>query len=93
MIESSLVLFVVNATLVLLVVLTLVATYRVVVGPSPADRLQSIDAITLLLIAIIVLLALVQGTSLLLDVALALAAFGFVAIVAISRYLCEGRIF
>ena len=93
MIESDVVDFAINAILIVLVVLTLVATYRVVVGPSPADRLQAIDTITLLLIGIIVMLALVQGTALLLDVALALAAFGFVAVVAISRYLCEGRVF
>ncbi len=93
MIESDFVNFVVNAALLVLVGLTVAAAYRVVAGPEPADRLQAVDTITVLLIGIIVMLAVVQGTPALVDAGLALAAFGFVATVAISRYLCEGRVF
>jgi multisubunit Na+/H+ antiporter MnhF subunit len=93
MIESNLVNFVVNGALVILVVLTLAAAYRVAVGPEPADRLQAVETITVLLIGIIVLLAIVQDTAQLVDAALALAAFGFVGTLAIARYLSEGRVF
>jgi multisubunit Na+/H+ antiporter MnhF subunit len=55
--------------------------------------LQAVDTITTLLIGIIVLLALVQRTSFIVDIALALAAFGFIGTVAIARYLGEGRVF
>lgn len=84
---------VIQIALVILVVLLAVCTWRVVVGPSPADRLQGIDTSTSVLLGIIVLLSLTQNTSLLLDVGLALAAFGFVGTVAIARYLSEGRMF
>lgn len=93
MIESSVVNFVVNAALVILVALLIPCAYRVFIGPSPADRLQAIDTITVLLIGIILMLALVQGSSLVVDVAIALAAFSFVGTLAIARFLCEGRMF
>jgi multicomponent Na+:H+ antiporter subunit F len=93
MIESEVVEFIVNAGLVVLVGLLIPATYRVFVGPTPADRLQAIDMITTLLIGIIVLLTLVQGAPELVDLGMALAAFSFVATLSIARYLCEGRMF
>jgi multicomponent Na+:H+ antiporter subunit F len=83
----------VQLLLIVMVSLLLPCAYRVFVGPSPADRLQALDTITTLLIGIIVMLALVQGSSFVVDVGLALAAFAFVATLAIARYLSEGRMF
>lgn len=79
--------------LVLLVLLLLPCVFRVLAGPSAADRLQAVDTITTLLIGIIVLLAVVQQSSWLVDIGIALAAFGFIATLAIARYLSEGRVF
>lgn len=93
MIESVLVRDILDIVLVVMVLMLALCTWRVAIGPSPADRLQAIDTTTNLLIGIIVVLALVQGRAFLVDVALALAAFGFVATVAISRYISEGRMF
>lgn len=79
--------------LLLLVLLLLPCVYRVIVGSSAADRLQAVDTITTLLIGIIVLLTLVQQAAWLVDIGIALAAFGFIATLAIARYLSEGRVF
>jgi multicomponent Na+:H+ antiporter subunit F len=79
--------------LVLLVALSLPCVYRVFIGPSAADRLQAVDTITTLLIGIIVLLALVQRSAWLVDIGIALAAFSFIATLALARYLSEGRMF
>lgn len=79
--------------LMLLVLLLFPCVYRVIVGPSAADRLQAVDTITTLLIGIIVLLTLVQQAAWLVDIGIALAAFGFIATLAIARYLSEGRVF
>ena len=87
------VLIVAQVTLVVLTLLLLPCAYRVMAGPSPADRLQAIETSTTLLIGIIVVLALLQGLSMIIDVAIALAAFGLIATLAISRYLSEGRVF
>ncbi len=77
----------------LLVLLLLPCVYRVYAGPSAADRLQAVDTITTLLIGIILLLAVVQRSSWLVDIGIALAAFGFISTLAIARYLSEGRVF
>lgn len=90
---SELVDVIVQIALVIMVGLLLQCAYRVFIGPSAADRLQAIETITTLLIGIIVLLAIIQGSAFVVDVALALAAFSFVATLAIARYLSEGRVF
>jgi multisubunit Na+/H+ antiporter MnhF subunit len=69
------------------------ATYRVIVGPSPADRVQAIDTITTLLIGIIILVALVDGQAFYIDLGIALAAFSFIGTLAIARFINEGRVF
>lgn len=79
--------------LIVMIILLIPTTYRVWVGPSPADRLQAVDTITTLLISIIVLLGIAQASILVIDVGIALAAFGFVGTIAIARYLCEGKVF
>jgi len=75
------------------IILLIPCTYRVWVGPTPSDRLQAIDTITTLLIGIIVLLSLVQQTTFVIDVGIALAAFGFVGTLATARYIADGKVF
>ncbi len=82
-----------QVALVAIIVLLLPTTYRVWVGPTPADRLQAVDTLTTLLIGIIVVLGIVQGSVLLIDIGIALAAFSFVGAIAIARYLSEGKVF
>lgn len=79
--------------LLILVILIIPCAYRVWIGPSVADRLQAIDAITTILIGIIIVLALLRGTTMFIDVAIALAAFGFIGTVALARYISEGKAF
>lgn len=79
--------------LILLVGLLLPCAYRVFRGPSPADRLQALDTITTLLIGIIILLALIQRNAFVVDVGIALAAFGVVGTLAVARYLSDGNVF
>lgn len=83
----------IQAALVVLVVLILPCAYRVWIGPSAADRLQAIDAITTLLIGIIIVLALLRETAMYIDIAIALAAFAFIGTIALARYISEGKVF
>jgi multisubunit Na+/H+ antiporter MnhF subunit len=82
-----------QGVLMVLVLLVLPCAHRVWIGPSPADRLQAIDTITTLLIGIIIVLALLQGISMFIDVAIALAAFAFIGTLALARYIAEGKVF
>ncbi len=83
----------IQAALLVLVILILPCAYRAWVGPTVPDRLQAIDAITTLLIGIIVVLALLRNTAMFIDVAIALAAFSFIGTIALARYISEGRAF
>lgn len=60
---------------------------RLLLGPSPADRVVSLDLITVLLIAITSLLALHLDNAAYLDLGLVLALIGFLATVAFARYI------
>ncbi len=79
--------------LAVVVLLLLPVGYRVAAGPTQADRLQAIDAATMLLIAAMILLALIQQNGLAVDAALALAAFAFIGTLAVARYLAQGKAF
>jgi len=62
-------------------------TIRLLLGPSAADRVVSLDLITVLLIAITSLLALRLDNAAYLDLGLVLALIGFLATVAFARYI------
>lgn len=93
MIESAIAQTAIRLVLLALVILLIPASYRVVVGETLPDRLQAVDLITTLLIGIIVMLALVEGTEVFVDMAIALAAFAFIGTISIARYISEGRVF
>lgn len=93
MIESPIAQSAIQLILLGLVILLIPASWRVVAGPSLPDRLAAVDLITTLLIGIIVMLALVEGTQEFVDMAIALAAFAFVGTISIARYMSEGRVY
>ena len=66
-------------------------TIRLLRGPSAADRVVSLDLITVLLIAITSLLALLLDNAAYLDLGLVLALIGFLATVAFARYIEQRR--
>lgn len=90
---NAIVQFGIQAALIVLIILMIPCAYRAWIGPSVADRLQAIDAMTTLLIGIIIVLAVLRETAMFIDVALALAAFSFIATVALARYISEGKAF
>ncbi|MDZ7702733.1 MAG: monovalent cation/H+ antiporter complex subunit F [Halobacteriales archaeon] len=82
----------VQASLVLVSVLTLLAAYRVVVGPSVPDRVVGLDTIATNVVAIGVLVAMASGFGGFVLVGLVLAIIGFVSTVTVAEYLTEGDI-
>jgi len=90
---SNVVLIGIHAALVALILLLIPCIYRLWRGPSAAERLQVIDKITTLLIGIIVVLAIIRGDVMFVDIAIALAAFGFIGTLAVARYISEKRTF
>ncbi len=90
---SDFVTFSTHAALVIVVLLLVPCVWVVARGRTEADRLQGIETTNTLLIGVVLLLALNQESALSVDIALALAAFGFIATVSIARYIREGSIF
>ncbi len=82
-----------NLALIVLVIALVPATYRIWTGPSAMERLQALDLTTNVFVGIIVVLGLVLDNAQLIDIGIALAAFSFVATLAIARYIAEGRFF
>lgn len=82
-----------EVALVILVLALVPATYRIWTGPSAMERLQALDLTTNLFIGVIVVLGLVLDNAQMIDIGIALAAFSFVATLAIARYIGEGRFF
>lgn len=74
-----------QAVLVCLSVLTVFCLFRAIRGPRIADRIISINMISTLTIAMICVLAMMQGEGYLVDVALIYALIGFLAVVVLCK--------
>ncbi|MFB6081218.1 MAG: monovalent cation/H+ antiporter complex subunit F [Halanaeroarchaeum sp.] len=83
---------VVHGALVLAAALTLLASYRVIRGPTTPDRVVALDTIGTNVVAIAVLFALATGEVLFVTVGLLLAIIGFVSTVTVAKYVIEGDI-
>jgi multicomponent Na+:H+ antiporter subunit F len=63
------------------------AAWRLITGPSLADRVVALDLITMLLVAFLVVFTLASGIRAYIYAAIALALIGFLATVAFARYI------
>ena len=85
--------FVLTISLGIHVALIAVSVYRVWRGENLIDRLIGADLVTTLMLAILVLIAVVERNALYIDVALGLAALGFVGAIALAKYVADERMF
>jgi multicomponent Na+:H+ antiporter subunit F len=74
------------------IIVTLLAGYRVIRGPTTPDRVVALDTIGTTVVAIAVLFAVQTGSGFFVDVALVLAIIGFISTIAVARYVTEGDI-
>lgn len=77
----------INIAFILTIVGLVAGCARMLLGPSAADRVVSLDFVTVLLIAVTSLFALQLDNAAYLDLGLALALIGFLATVAFARYV------
>ena len=78
--------------LLLASVVTLLAGYRVIRGPTIPDRVVGLDTIGTNIVAIAALFALQTGEGLFVTVSLVLAIIGFISTIAVARFITEGDI-
>lgn len=68
----------------------LLALMRFIKGPRSADRVVAFDALTIVSISAIVLIALIEGRGIYLDVALVYALLSFLGVIVVARFLERG---
>ena len=85
--------FVLSVSLGIHVALIAVSVYRVWRGENLIDRLIGADLVTTLMLAILVLIAVIERNALYIDVALGLAALGFVGAIALAKFVADERMF
>jgi multicomponent Na+:H+ antiporter subunit F len=76
-----------TGALVLLGLALFLTVYRIVVGPTLADRVLALDLLTVLAMGFIGAVAIRTGITFYIDIAIALALLGFLATVAFARYI------
>ncbi|MDS0474703.1 monovalent cation/H+ antiporter complex subunit F [Natrinema sp. 1APR25-10V2] len=82
----------IRAALVLVSGLCVLCSYRVIRGPTDPDRVVALDAIATNVVAIAVLFALLTDRGLFVTVSLVLAIIGFIATVAVAKFVTEGEV-
>ncbi|MBW2579775.1 MAG: cation:proton antiporter [Deltaproteobacteria bacterium] len=80
-------------SLLIHIVLMSVAFYRVWRGENVIDRLLGLDMLSTLTLAVLVLLSLINQRIIYLDIALGLAALGFVGMIALAKYVADEQMF
>ena len=81
-----------QAALVISAALTLLASYRVISGPTVPDRVVGLDTIGTNVVAIAALWAMASTQAFFIDVSLVLAIIGFISTITVARYITEGDI-
>jgi multicomponent K+:H+ antiporter subunit F len=80
-------------TLIIHIFMVAVAVWRVWRGENVIDRLIAVDLSSTLFLAVTVIIAIISGDSIYIDVALVLAAMGFISTVALSKYIATEKMF
>ena len=73
--------------LVLLGLALLISVVRIIIGPTLGDRVLALDLMTVVAMGFVGTIAIRTGRMLYLDIAIALALLGFLATVALARYI------
>lgn len=78
---------------IFLSLLAFVCLYRAYIGPTAADRVVSINVITTKVTVLIAFIAIITDQDAFIDVALIYAMMGFIATIAVSKYIEKGKLY
>lgn len=67
--------------------------FRLVKGPTVADRVVALDAVGVALVSIVALLSLILGTEFFLEIILLLSILSFIGTTAFAKFIERGEIF
>lgn len=74
----------------LLALVVLGCLYRLLLGPSIADRIAALDTIGVLLLSMIAVIGMVTGTQVYFDIILVIGILTFIGTTAMARYIERG---
>ena len=80
-------------SLLIHIVLMCLAAWRLWNGENVIDRLMASDLLSNLTMAVLVLAALIHGQKIYIDVALGLAAIGYITVITFAKYITDKRMF
>ena len=69
------------------------AAWKLWNGQNVIDRLMASDLLSNLTIAVLVLAAMIHGQKIYIDVALGLAAIGYITVITFAKYITDKRMF
>lgn len=70
----------------------LLTGWRLLRGPEPTDRVLALDTLYINTVALVIVLGIRFGSNLLFEAALVIALLGFVATVALARFIARGDV-
>ncbi|MBY5986472.1 Na(+)/H(+) antiporter subunit F [Roseovarius sp. THAF27] len=65
---------------------------RLVLGPTPGDRILALDTMVINALGLVVMVGIYQGVQVYFEVTLLIAMLGFVSTVALARFILRGDI-
>ncbi len=65
---------------------------RLVMGPTPGDRILALDTMVINALGLVIVLGIHQGVKVYFEVALLIAMLGFVSTIALAKFLLRGDI-
>ncbi len=68
------------------------ATYRLILGPTPQDRVLAVDTMFINGISIVLVLGVHFSTNVYFDIALLMALFGFISSSVMAKFLYKGEV-
>lgn len=78
------------ASLILLSLAVLGSMFRLLIGPSIPDRIAALDTIGILLLAMIAVIGMLNGTAAYFDIILLIGILTFIGTTAFARYIERG---
>ncbi len=79
-----------NSAFVILAISFVLCSYRLLAGPTLPDRVVAIDTITTIIIAMIAVYCMKEGSAIFYDAILVLSILGFVGTVSMAKFLARG---
>jgi multicomponent Na+:H+ antiporter subunit F len=83
---------IINFALFTLIALCFLCLYRVIAGPSIADRVVAIDIFGIIVVGVCIILAIKTGKSYLVDIGIAWIILSFIGTITLAKYLGKQKL-